>query len=52
MDDLQLKDEAVASRVRAAAEFLDPRMCSYVIAFPTNRRQKMYRHTTIERRSF
>lgn len=26
MDDLQLRDEAVRDRVRAAQEFLDPRM--------------------------
>jgi hypothetical protein len=34
MDTLQLRDEAVRDRVRAAQEFLDPRRFNHFTSFP------------------
>lgn len=55
MDPLQLRDEAVRDRVRAAQEFLDPRMpCPHRDSpFTTNRQQWIpEQHAVIDQTSF
>lgn len=36
MDGIQLRDEAVADRVRSAQEFLDPRIFPFYLCLPAN----------------